>query len=98
MPKKGGMIVEPNERNKLVPMRTLTGWRVCMDYKKFSAWTEKDHFHMPFMDCILERLARNGLYFFLDGYSGYNQINIRPDDHENTTFSCNYGTFAFTRM
>ena len=98
VPKKGGMTVVPNERNELVPMRPVTGWRVCMDYRKLNAWTEKDHFPMPFMEQMLDRLAGKGWYCFLDGYSGYNQISIAPEDQEKTTFTCPYGTFAFKRM
>ena len=70
MPKKGGMAMVPNEKNELVPMRTVTGWRVCMDYRKLNARTEKDHFPMPFMDHMSDRLAGKGWYSFLDGYSG----------------------------
>ena len=44
VPKKGGMTVVPNEKGELVPMRPITGWRICMDYRKFNASTEKDHF------------------------------------------------------
>ena len=88
----------PNEKNELVPMRPVTGWRVCMDYHKLNAWTEKDHFPMPFMDQMLDRLARKGWYCFVDGYSGYSQISIAPEDQEKTTFTCPYGTFAFKRM
>ena len=69
-----------------------------MDYHRLNSWTEKDHFPMPFMDQMLDRLARNGWYYFLDGYSGYNQISIAPEDQEKTTFTCPYGTFAFRRM
>ena len=53
-------------------MRPVTGWGVCMDYRKLNAWIEKDHFPMPFMDQMLDRLAEKGWYCFLDGYSGYN--------------------------
>ena len=42
--KKGGMTVVPNEKNELVPMRQVTGWRVCMDYRKLNSWTEKRPF------------------------------------------------------
>ena len=69
-----------------------------MDYRKLNSWTEKDHFPMPFMDQILDRLSRKGWYYFLDGYSGYNEISIAPKDIEKTTFTCPYGTFAFRRM
>ena len=68
VPKKGGLTVVPNEKNELVTMRPVTGWRVCIDYRKLNAWTEKDHFPMPFMDQMLDRLAEKGWYCFLDGY------------------------------
>ena len=58
----------------------------------------KDHFPLPFIDQMLDRLAGNEYFFFLDGYSGYNQITIAPEDQEETTFTCPYGTFAFRRM
>ncbi|KAK6140963.1 hypothetical protein DH2020_025296 [Rehmannia glutinosa] len=50
------------------------------------------------IDQMLERLAGYEYYCFLDGYSGYNQIAIAPEDQEKTTFTCPYGTFAFRRM
>ena len=62
MPKKGRMTVLTNERNELVPIRSVTGWSVCMDYRKLNAWTEKDYFPMPFMDQVLYRLTEKGLY------------------------------------
>ena len=58
----------------------------------------KDNFPMPFMDQMLDRLAGKGWYCFIDGYSGYNQICIAPQDQEKTTFTCPYGTFVFRRM
>nr|GEX82000.1 reverse transcriptase domain-containing protein [Tanacetum cinerariifolium] len=60
--------------------------------------TCKDHFPLPFMDQMLERLAGNEFYRFLDGYSGYFQIPINPPDQEKPTFTCPYGTFAYRRM
>nr|GEY32413.1 retrovirus-related Pol polyprotein [Tanacetum cinerariifolium] len=60
--------------------------------------TRKDHFPLPFMDQMLERLARNEYYCFLDGFSGYFQILIDPKDQEKTRFTCPYGTFAYKRM
>ncbi|GJT27929.1 reverse transcriptase domain-containing protein [Tanacetum coccineum] len=60
--------------------------------------TCKDHFPLPFMDQMLERLAGNEFYCFLDGFSGYFQILIDPKDQEKTTFTCPYGTFAYRRM
>ncbi|GJR68078.1 reverse transcriptase domain-containing protein [Tanacetum coccineum] len=60
--------------------------------------TRKDHFPLPFMDQMLERLAGNEYYCFLDGFSGYFHIPIDPNDQEKTTFTCPYGTFAYRRM
>ena len=59
-PNKGRVTVVPNEKNELFPMRPAIGWRVCMDYRKLNAWTEKDHFPMPFMDQLLDRLVGKG--------------------------------------
>ncbi|GJX16930.1 DNA-directed DNA polymerase [Tanacetum coccineum] len=97
VPKKGGMTVVKNEENELVPTRLVTGWRVCIDYRKLNEATCKDHFPLPFMDQMLERLAGNEFYCFLDGFSGYFQIPIDPKDQEKTTFTCPYGTFAYRR-
>ncbi|WVY96365.1 hypothetical protein V8G54_028516 [Vigna mungo] len=74
IPKKGGMTVVYNEKNEFIPTRTVTGWRMCIDYRKLNNATRKDHFPLPFMDQMLERLASQDFYYFLDGYSGYNQI------------------------
>ncbi|CAN6557395.1 unnamed protein product [Malus baccata var. baccata] len=98
VPKKSGVTVVENAENELAPTRIQTGWRVCIDYKKLNATTRKDHFPLPFLDQMLERLAGHSFYCFLDGYSGYNQIVIAPDDQENTTFTCPFGTFAYRRM
>ncbi|GKA76797.1 reverse transcriptase domain-containing protein [Tanacetum coccineum] len=98
VPKKGGMTVVTNENNELIPTRLVTGWRVCIDYRKLNDATRKDHFPLPFMDQMLERLAGNEYYCFLDGFSGYFQIPIDPQDQEKTTFTCPYGTFAYRRM
>ncbi|GJX63413.1 reverse transcriptase domain-containing protein [Tanacetum coccineum] len=98
VPKKGGITVVKNEENELIPTRLVTGWRVCIDYRKLNDATRKDHFSLPFMDQMLERLAENKYYCFLDGFSSYFQIPIDPLDQEKTTFTCPYGTFAYRRM
>ena len=98
VPKKGGFTVIRNEKNELIPTRTVTGWRVCIDYRKLNTATRKDHFPLPFIDQMLDRLVGHPHFCFLDGYSGYNRIAIAPEDQEKTTFTCPYGTFAFRRM
>ncbi|GJT30064.1 reverse transcriptase domain-containing protein [Tanacetum coccineum] len=98
VPKKGGITVVTNKNDELVPTRTITGWRVCIDYRKLNEATAKDHFPLPFMDQMLERLAGNKYFCFLDGFSGYFQIPINPNDQEKTTFTCPFGTYAYRRM
>ncbi|CAN6687816.1 unnamed protein product [Malus baccata var. baccata] len=98
VPKRYGITVVKNDNNELVPTRLTTGWRMCVDYRKINAGTRKDHFPLPFIDQMLERLAGRAFYCFLDGYSGYNQIPVAPEDQEKTTFTCPFGTFAYRRM
>ncbi|GJZ56695.1 reverse transcriptase domain-containing protein [Tanacetum coccineum] len=95
---KGGITVVASEDNELIPTRLVTGWRVCIDYRKLNEATRKDHFPLPFMDQMLEILDGNEFYCFLDGFSEYFQIPIDPQDQEKTTFTCPYGTFAYRRM
>ena len=94
VPKKSGIAVFKNEDDQLVPTCVQTIWRVCIDYRKLNAMTRKDHFPLLFIDQMLERLASHAYYCFLDGYSGYNQIPIAPEDQEKTTFTCPFGTFC----
>ncbi|CAJ2661902.1 unnamed protein product [Trifolium pratense] len=98
VPKKGGMTVVKNDKNEFIPSRTVTGWRMCIDYRRLNTATRKDHFPLPFMDQMLERLAGQEFYCFLDGYSGYNQITVDPEDQEKTAFTCPFGVFAYRRM
>ncbi|GJX98158.1 hypothetical protein Tco_0355177 [Tanacetum coccineum] len=71
VPKKGGITVVKNDDNDLIPTRLVTGWRVCIDYRKLNEATRRDHFPLPFMDQMLERLTGNQYYCFLDGFSSY---------------------------
>jgi hypothetical protein len=71
---------------------------MCIDYRKLNKAIKKDHFPMPFIDEMLERLANHSFFYFLDGYSGYHQILIYLDDQSKTTFAYPYGTYAYRRM
>ncbi|GJU33728.1 reverse transcriptase domain-containing protein [Tanacetum coccineum] len=71
VPKKGGMTVVLNDNNELIPSRIVTGWRVCINYRKLNDATRKDHFPLLFIDQMLERLSGNEYYCFLDGLSGF---------------------------
>nr|GEV47770.1 reverse transcriptase [Tanacetum cinerariifolium] len=66
--KKGGFTIVDNEENELIPTRLVTRWRVCIDYQKLDDATRKDHFPLPFMDQMLERLTGNEYYYILDGF------------------------------
>nr|GEW68103.1 reverse transcriptase domain-containing protein [Tanacetum cinerariifolium] len=94
----GGFTVVENEDNELILTRLVMGWHVCIDYRKLNEATQKDHFPLLFMDQMLERLAGNQYYYFLDRFFGYFQIPIDPKDQEKTTFTCPYRTFAYRRM
>ncbi|KAJ4756908.1 Retroelement pol polyprotein-like [Rhynchospora pubera] len=98
VPKKGGTTVVKNDKGEMIQTRVATGWRMCIDYRKLNAATRKDHFPLPFVDQMLERLANHSYFCYLDGYSGFFQIPIHPNDQEKTTFTCPYGTYAYKRM
>ncbi|CAM9000347.1 unnamed protein product [Rhodiola kirilowii] len=98
VPKKTGITVEKNAEGEMVTTRVKNGWRMCIDYRKLNAVTRKDHFPLPFINQMLDRLAGKPYFCFLDGFSGYNQIPIAPEDQEKMTFTCPFGKFAFRRM
>ncbi|RDX99533.1 Retrovirus-related Pol polyprotein from transposon 17.6, partial [Mucuna pruriens] len=98
VPKKSGMTVMKNQQDELVPTRIQNSWRFCIDYRRLNLATPKDHFPLPFIDQVLEKLVGKSNYCFLDGFSGYMQIHIAPEDQHKTTFTCPFGTFAYTRM
>nr|GEV26287.1 reverse transcriptase domain-containing protein [Tanacetum cinerariifolium] len=91
VPKKGGMTIVSNENNELIPMILVSGWRVCIDYRKLNDATRKDHFLLPFMDQMLERLVGNEFYCFLDDQvihrcvHGQESIDILKACHEGPT-------------
>ena len=87
-----------NEKGEDVPTRLTTSWRVCIDYRRLNEVTRKDHFPLPFIDQLLERIFKNRFYCFLDGYSGYFQIEIAIEDQEKTPFTCPFGTYAYKRI
>ena len=76
VPKKSRVTIVQNEKREDIPTRLNTGWRVCIDYRRLNAVTRKDHFPFPFIDKLLKRVSRHPFYCFLDGYSGYFQIEI----------------------
>ena len=98
VPKKSGITMVHNEKGEEIPTRLTTGWRVCINYRRLNEVTRKDHFPLPFMDQLLERISGYPFYCFLDGYSGYFKIEIAAKDQEKTTFIYPFGTYAYRRI
>ena len=98
VPKKSGVTIVQNEKGEDMPTSLTMGWRVCIDYMKLNAVTRKDHFPLPFIDKLLDRVSGHPFYCFLDGYSRYYQIEIAVEDQENTIFIYPFGTYAYRRM
>jgi Reverse transcriptase (RNA-dependent DNA polymerase) len=96
--KKRGTTVMKSKDGTLISTRIVTRWRMCIDYRKLNSTTRNDHFPLPFIDQMLERLANYLFFYYLDGYSGFFQIPIHLDDQDKITFTCPYGTFAYRRM
>jgi hypothetical protein len=80
VPKRARLMVVKNKDDELVPTCIQSGWRVCIDYRKLNVATRKDHFPLPFIDQMVEHLAGHDYYCYLDGYSGYNQVPVDPED------------------
>lgn len=91
-------MVVHKEKGEAISTKIESGWRVCMDYRRLNKATRKDNFPLPFIDQMLDRLSGKENYFFLDGYSRYNQKSIEAQDQEKTTFTCPYGTFVFEKI
>ena len=98
MPKKLRVTIVQNEKGEDMPTRLTTGWRVCIDYRRLNAVTRNDHFPMPFTDQLLEIVFEHPFYYYLDGYSGFFQIEIVVEDQEKTTFTCPFKFYAYRRM
>ena len=98
VPKKGGITIVPNDKDELIPQRIITCYRMVIDFWKLNKATKKDHYPLPFIDQMLERLSKHTQFCFLDGYYGFSQIHVSAEDQEKTTFTCPFGTFAYRRM
>ena len=98
VPKKAGITVTTNDKGEEIQTHLPTKWQVCINYRKLNVATKKDHFPLPFIDQILDKLSGQGFYCFLDSYSRYDQLAIHPDDQEKTTFTCPFSTYTFQRM
>ena len=93
-PKKGGRTVVANDKNELIPQRTIVGYRMCIDFRKLNKATKQDHYRLPFIDQMLERLSKSTHFCYLDAYSNFCKIHVKNEDQEKTTLMCPYGTYA----
>ena len=94
--KKGGIIML--EHGEIIPTGTVTWWRMCTNFRKVNSAIRRDYFPLPFIDQILGRLVGHKIFCYLDGYPGFLQIPIHPNDQDKTTFTCPYRTFAYRRL
>eukprot|EP00253_Pinus_taeda_P029900 PITA_29900 len=72
--------------------------RICIDFRNLNKACQKDNFPLPPMEQILQAVAGSELMSFLDGFSGYNQVLVHPDDQLKTTFRTKWGTYAYQKM
>ena len=85
--------------SNLVPTRKKTGEiRLCVDFRNLNKVSLKDNYPPPKMDYILQRVVGSSRLSLLDGYSGYNQILVQPEDQEKTAFTTPWGTFMYLKM
>ena len=98
IPKYGGITTIQNDKDEVLPTRTITEYKICVDFRKLNNITIKEHQPLPFMEQIIDRITSNSYYCLLDAYSGFSEIQIHSEDQEKTTFTCLYGTYAYRRM
>ena len=85
--------------SNMVPVRKKNGdIRICIDFRNLNKASLKDNFPLPTMEQILQSVAGSELMSFLDGFSGYNQVLVHPDDQLKTTFRTKWGTYAYQKM
>ncbi|XP_052736677.1 uncharacterized protein LOC128197875 [Vigna angularis] len=72
--------------------------RMCVDYRDLNRASSKDNFPLPHIDTLVDNTAKYSLFSFMDGFSGYNQIKMVPEDMEKTTFITLWGTFCYKVM
>jgi hypothetical protein len=85
--------------SNLVPVNKKQGMiHVCTDFRDLNKVCPKDNFPTPFIDQIVDECTGCEAFSFMDGFSGYNQIQIKPEDQHKTTFICPWDTFSYCKM
>jgi hypothetical protein len=83
----------------LVPVRKKNGEiRLCVDFRNLNRSSKKDNYPLPKMEHILQRVTGSSRMSMIDGFSGYNQISVLPEDREKTTFTTPWGTFMYAKI
>jgi ribonuclease HI len=83
----------------LVPVRKKSGEiRLCVDFRNLNRSSRKDNYPLPNMEHILQRVTGASRISMIDGFSGYNQISVMPEDREKTAFTTPWGTFMYAKM
>ena len=73
-------------------------WWLCIDFTDINKACLKDSFPLPRIDLIVDATAGHELLSFMDAFSGYNQINMDPNDQEKTSFVTGQGTYCYRVM
>ena len=85
--------------SNIVPVNKKQGIiRVCINFRDLNKDCPKDNFPTPHIDQIIDNCAGSVIFSFMDGFSGYNQIEILATDQHKTTFTCPWGTFAYKKL
>ncbi|OMO77592.1 reverse transcriptase [Corchorus capsularis] len=89
----------PEWQANIVPVPKNDGKvRMCVDYRYLNRASPKDNFPLPHIDILVDNIAHHSLFSFMDGFSGYNQIKMAPEDKEKTAFVTAWGTFFYKVM
>jgi hypothetical protein len=85
--------------SNLVPVDKKQGTiKVCMDFRDLNKSCPKDNFPTPFIDQIIDECVGSEIFSFMDGFSGYNQIQIKPEDQHKMMFICPWGMFSYWKI
>jgi hypothetical protein len=83
----------------LVPVRKKSGEIIlCVDFRNLNRSSRKDNYPLPNMEHILQKVTGASRISMIDGFFGYNQISVMPEDREKTTFTTPWGTFMYAKM
>ena len=89
----------PKQVANIVPVPKKDGKvRMCMDYQDLNRASPKDNFPLPYIDVLIDNTTNFALFSFMDGFSGYNQIKMAPEDMKKMTFITLQGTFCYKVM